>query len=353
MFTTLPRLMLASCVLALWIGAAAAQTRKCPANAHPDGEDAKNYYCTCNKGFEPIGNACMAIPKPPLQCKTGFEPKNGACVAVVEESRQCAPLRENIALMKIAVDRARLALNVYEIYEENAAPGGKAPPGYSLVSSQTAEMRKLLPGMAEPAIKELLAPDNSTYRAAVYRDNAKGTLVLAFRGTVQFGKEFVNPNAPNAILGKPTDFFTKAQALSRDLKIYAAKNGVQLEIIGHSLGGGMAIAASAASGTRATVLNPETFKDSALLRGDLGSAKTLVTTYTTPGEPLTTLQGLSRMPAPGVHVQLPDWPGSPSMLQLGPIDAAKEWHSMRGVRQAIDVRQKQFDKAFADNKCRQ
>ena len=63
MFSTLLRLMLASCALALWIGAATAQQRKCPANAHPDGEDARNYYCTCDKGFKPIGNACIPIPQ--------------------------------------------------------------------------------------------------------------------------------------------------------------------------------------------------------------------------------------------------------------------------------------------------
>lgn len=332
------------CAQALGIHVAMAQGG-CPPNSSVNMEKSKppNYICSCNPGYKPVSGVCQRIAAQPVQCGPGYELKNGLCVGK-EESLQCAPLREQIALAKTAVDRARLALNVYEIYEPNAGPDPKAPPGYRLLSNNSEEMRKLLPGMPEQQVKALLAPADSTYRAAIYRDEAKGTLVLAFRGTVDFVKEGINPNGPNAVFGRKTDFFTNAQALARDLKNYTNKNGLQIEIVGHSLGGGMAIAASAASGSRATVFNPETFRDSALVRGDLSSARELVTTYMTPGEPLSSAQALVRLPAPGQTVRLPDWPGEP-------LPGTIERHVMRSVRQALNQQQVLLDKAMADNKC--
>lgn len=335
-----------SAVFGLLLVAHPAAGQGCPPNSSVNMQKSKppDYVCTCNPGFKPVGGVCMATQKEPVRCGPGFELKNGACVPVKEESLQCAPLREQIALTKVAVDRARLALNVYEIYDPGASTNPKAPPGYTLLSNQAEQMRKLLPGMPDQHVKLLTAPSDSTYRAAIYRDSVNGNVVLVFRGTIDFVKEGINPNAPNALFGRPTDFFTNAQALGRAVRNYTNKNGVQLEIVGHSLGGGMAIAASAASGSRAIVFNPETFRETALVRGDLDSARQLVTTYVTPGEPLSTLQGLVRLQAPGQLVRLPDWPGQPAPLSV-------ERHKMRSVRQALIQQQTLLDKAFTDNKC--
>jgi hypothetical protein len=335
-------ILVASAVL---LNAAPTVGQGCPANSSVNMQKSKppDYVCTCNPGFKPIGGACMAAPKESVQCGIGQELRDGKCVASREESLQCAPLREQIALTKLAMDRARLALNVYEIYEANAGSDPKPPAGYSLLSNKPDEMRKMLPGMPEQQIKAFLSPNDSSYRAAIYRDT-KGNLVLAFRGTVDFVKEGINPNGPNAIFGRPTDFFTNAQSLGRSLKSYANRNGLQLEIVGHSLGGGMAIAASAASGSRATVFNPETFKDSALVWGDLSSASNLITSYVTPGEPLSSIQGILQKVAPGKVVHLPDWPGQT-------LPGTVERHVMRSVRQGLNQQQVLLDKAFADNKC--
>lgn len=66
-------LVIACCITAL-SAQASAQARKCPANAHPDGEDAKNYFCTCNPGYEPRGETCAPIPRATL---------DAACTAAV------------------------------------------------------------------------------------------------------------------------------------------------------------------------------------------------------------------------------------------------------------------------------
>lgn len=323
--------LIASCLAAF---GANAQSRQCPPNAHADGEDAKHRYCACN---------------------AGFKAKDGACVAIPKVDAQCALLQQQIEQMKAAARHASLAQDVYYFFDDNVTKGWqapwKAPPGYTLLSNQITEMRKMFPGLDDQAIKIMLAPDSSTYRAAIYRDNAKGTLVVAFRGTDAAADW--TANIPNE-LGIWTAHFGRASVLGREVRKYADRNKLQLEFVGHSLGGGMAIAGSAAARAKASVFNAETVHQNALSAStDLTVAKGLVTSYITPREPVSSGQRLFLVPAPGQQVVLPDWPGSPALIDRHPIDAFVERHVMRSVRLAFANQVRALEKSYAERKCAQ
>jgi hypothetical protein len=299
-----------------------------------DGTVKRTTKCACNQGYENRGGACVLV--------TVMKPR--------EDSAKCRQLKQDIEQTKVAANRANLALDSYSFYDDMETKGWqapwKAPPGYTLVSNQINELRKFFPGKEVSDIQFLIAPPESTYRAAVYRDQ-KGTLIVSFRGTARAGDW--KANIPNEI-GLWTAHYARAAALGRDLRTHADRSNVQLEVVGHSLGGGLAIAASAGGRVQATVFNPATVYDRALSEGvNLSAAKGLVTAYTTPREPLTLLQTLT--PAPGQHIMLPDWPGSPPLVQPGFVDAAVERHSMRAVRQAVLARQQQLEKSYGED-CR-
>ncbi|HTR84984.1 MAG TPA: hypothetical protein VMI56_10935 [Reyranella sp.] len=274
-------------------------------------------------------------------CRPFAVNKGGVCVMA-----DCSKMKAVHDEMVTAAARASLALDVYDLYDKDKSPGWQSPwgppSGYTLLSNQLGELRQMFPGWKDATIQQFIAPDGSDYRAAIYRGK-DGSLVLAFRGTTSLKDWEVNNE--NARQGKATDYFSKAEILGRELKKYADLHGLKMEITGHSLGGGMAIAASATSGAPAIVFNPETLSQGVLQgRGDLSRAKDLVTAYTTPLEPLTAAQAAFKVPAPGRHVELPDWPNEP-----GPYSINR--HRMAGVRGALGNQLQLTERALRDGHC--
>ncbi|MGO9455613.1 MAG: hypothetical protein ACLP62_00995, partial [Acidimicrobiales bacterium] len=254
---------------------------------------------------------------------------------LVEQSPRCEKITGQIAVMHDVASRANLALDAYSFFDDNEARPRttpwqaywKAPPGYTLLSNNILETRKLLPGWDSALIKKFLAPDDSQYRAAIYRDDSKGTIFLAFRGSDENANNWTAGNIPNE-LGLYTNYFGKAGALASALKEYTDAHGLQLECVGHSLGGGMCISAAIHAHVKATVFNAETVHSSALPEGDdIRAANDLVVDYVTAREAVTMLQAASFVPAPGKHVSLPDWSGEP----MSPITR----HRMPFVRLSI------------------
>jgi hypothetical protein len=94
-------------------------------------------------------------------------------------------------------------------------------------------------------------------RAALFR-NDSGQYVLAFRGTQITSARDAKTNFLQAAGRVPEEYqhaMELAKAVSLDLKNQGVKLG-DLEVVGHSLGGGMATAAAIANGLKATVFNP-------------------------------------------------------------------------------------------------
>ncbi len=316
----------------------------------------------------------------------------------------CDGLNNRIQQLNDAALYASLAQDVYTFYEKNDDPFAwqgqwNAPQGFKLVND-VHELQKMFPGMEVQDIKNLLALDKSGYRAGIYRRDGK--IVLAFRGSTDEREDWATNKKNN--IGIWTDYFKRAGALGLALKIYADRHQLELEITGHSLGGGLAIEAAMMARTKATVFNAETLDIGTLssrrrqiMEGLLSRLKfeptvtatdvdttpdelrsdQWVANYTTPLEPLTLAQLVFPLgSAPGRHISLSDWPDSPraisvcattvartaafalpALLKLPALqsclDTLKERHAIRSVRLAIANQIQLLRRNQSDFKCSQ
>ena len=149
------------------------------------------------------------------------------------------------------VEHARLAKHVYLKYDENTPDELKAPPpGYLEVSPE--ELAEL--GLQQP----LLTPDNTSFRAAVYKKDpmvwgadARPIYELAFRGSTLAKEDWVNNMAQNA--NRESSYYERAVGIGNLINKAGATAAVHL--VGHSLGGGLSMAAQGGSGASATTFN--------------------------------------------------------------------------------------------------
>jgi hypothetical protein len=186
---------------------------------------------------------------------------------------------------------ARRALLASDVYAHNDPKDpvriSLQAAGFDRISDavNSTEMRLLFPGVSNQEIKDLLEPDDSDYRAAIYRDRANPTKIfLVFRGTSALG-DWKDGNFPQAAgLGSP--YYAKAIFLTHLLKKSTAANSLGLEIVGHSMGGGMADAAGVANKVTATSFNPSGVNPNTIRGADLSVAHQYLTDYVVDGEPL-------------------------------------------------------------------
>ncbi len=309
----------------------------CPANAHVVNVDLSGNVRTTT-----------------CHCDSGYKNSGGVCAPVAALSSECLDLKDKIDSIDEAASRASLAQDVYSFFDQTTQgwlmPSWKAPPGYTLLSNNIDALRDILPHTQDSGIKALIAPDNSGYRAAIYKDDAKGTIFLVFRGTND-AADWTQANRPNEE-HQWTAYYAHAGILGEMVKRYADANGLQMEIVGHSLGGGMAIEAGITAKVRTTVFNAETVHATGIVtQDDIAGADQWVTDYVTRDEPVTTAQSLILSPAPGKRVDLPDWPGSPKTISTSPVAATVERHRMRSVRLAIQNQSDILRKQYAAEEC--
>jgi uncharacterized Zn-binding protein involved in type VI secretion len=144
-------------------------------------------------------------------------------------------------------EMAQLAANVYRPKPEDAPK--PTPTGWKNISNDPSTLEKL--GLKQ---SDLHVP-GSNYRAQVYEpdpavfgDDMKTT--IAFKGTdPESGEDWQN----NLAQGQDNDSLYYRQAVEIGKKI--EKSDAEVEITGHSLGGGLASGASRASGAPATTFN--------------------------------------------------------------------------------------------------
>ncbi len=200
-------------------------------------------------------------------------------------------LREQAdGLAKLYHDQNMSAL-ANDSYHHTSAVCSTAPTGYSRASESPELLARFNLTEAD------LAPQGSGFRAEIYLPDPAvhgddALPVLAFKGT-----DVTNPNdwANNFTqgVGKPTEFYNRAMDLA--MQINTATDG-KFELTGHSLGGGMASAASAVTGADATIFNSAGLHDSTA-REYLAASNTTpfdvdqrVTAYQVEGEVLTGIQ---------------------------------------------------------------
>ncbi|HDS0949419.1 TPA: phospholipase [Stenotrophomonas maltophilia] len=211
-----------------------------------------------------------------------------------------------------AREMSGLASDVYQ----SARHSGEPPTGWTRASTDPAALRAAGIDLTDDTIREMLQPPESGFRAEIYipdkrvfGDDAKP--VVVYKGSTG---EIVDPLAPNGKresggedflnngqqgIGMRSDYYDRAMRLA---SIVNQERPGGFEIAGHSLGGGMASAASAVTGARATTFNaaglhpatPSRYaKDNGLPTFD---TQQTVHTYQTTGEVLNDVQnGMHRL----------------------------------------------------------
>ncbi|MBZ9613424.1 DUF2974 domain-containing protein [Rheinheimera maricola] len=191
-----------------------------------------------------------------------------------------------------AVERARLANDAYGIGQNKPPEGWIRPSADELVDLG-------LDPQSFPALEPDFNPDENQdgFFVDIYKTDpdvfGEEKYVISYRGTQ--GKEDWKVNAVQSAGGE-TEHYSKAMNIARD----ASKAlGAQLEVTGHSLGGGLATAAGIVSGSKTYAFNPAGVHPDTLERmGDFSrniamttiDGKPLVDNVVVPGDPVTGLQ---------------------------------------------------------------
>jgi hypothetical protein len=201
-----------------------------------------------------------------------------------------------------ARDMAALADDVYD-----AADGKKAkdqpPVGYIRGNTNPEALHAAGINWSDREMKEYLQPQKSGFRAEIYLPDPAilgkdAKPVLVFKGTDSDKNEDWLNNARQGA-GMQSDYYDRAMKLGLVVK-NALGNENKFEITGHSLGGGLASAASAVTGAQATTFNsaglhPETAPRFLEGRPQFNTDAT-VNAYQVKGEVLTSVQnGLNNM----------------------------------------------------------
>lgn len=202
--------------------------------------------------------------------------KQQALLNQLQSSGDPAALREASQLKRLYHDNEMggLAADAYVAAKQD----GQSPPpaGWIRASEHPELLRQYAPQlhMTDKQLMDQLHPEKSGFRAEIYLPDPKVLgpgyePVVAFKGssgqvmttnglrdTTQ--EDFLANNFPQSV-GLETDYYDRAMTLARNLQT----GGLNFELTGHSLAGGMAAAASAVTGNEATTwnaagLHPET-----------------------------------------------------------------------------------------------
>ena len=164
------------------------------------------------------------------------------------QSPVCSALRgQQNDLARFAID-AQAAAAAYDPPETR-----KAPDGYRNATTEDLTALGLSQDMLEhPLNRSTNPPTKTEFRAAVFINKRTNAPLVAFKGTSPFSGEDWNTNIRQG-LGQNTFYYQQAQKIATNVAESPA--GVGARLTGHSLGGGMASAASEASGLPATTFN--------------------------------------------------------------------------------------------------
>lgn len=261
--------------------------------------------------------------------------------------RECPAASDKCRRLADALAKAQLA---QDAYDETPAPG-KTIAGFQRLDPKRdkAELSRLL-GTADPG--RALHPVDSDFRASVYKrvNNGRTEYVMAFRGTQTSEDWMENLAQGTGQVGSgqsnPTknQSYARAKKLATKLSVNARTVDADVSFTGHSLGGGMASAASAVTGRPAATFNAAGLHRNTV-GGALPSPPAPVDAYFTPTDILNGVQDNggavladlgARIAAAGAKIPwvksklhaagLPDWVTSDDVLRQ---DKAPKAYGMR------------------------
>lgn len=144
------------------------------------------------------------------------------------------------------------------------------PPGWTRASEHPERLQALAPGLSREQINEMLRPEGSGFRAEIYLPDPAilgpdARPVFAVKGSTgpivdpaapggrreSGAEDYLANNIPQG-LGQRADYYDRAMDAARLLQ---SQPGLNFEITGHSLGGGIASAAGAVTGVQTTTFN--------------------------------------------------------------------------------------------------
>lgn len=215
---------------------------------------------------------------------------------------------------------AGLAQDVYRAAAGGVNPDGSRvdpPPGWTRASEHPERLQALAPGLSREQINDMLHPAGSGFRAEIYVPDPAilgpdARPVFAIKGSTgpivdpaapggrreSAAEDYLANNVPQG-LGLRADYYDRAMDAARLLQ---RQPGLDFEITGHSLGGGIASAAGAVTGVQTTTFNAAGLHPNTAARyvqengGAVHDARATITAFQVNGDVLTDSQtGAQRM----------------------------------------------------------
>lgn len=223
----------------------------------------------------------------------------------------------DVRALQAAADASAKALMSDDVYHDAAT----VPiPGYTrLTDSQINDL------MGSPEAAKAFNSTSPNFHAAMYvSDQAPPRYTLAFRGTDPSKQGDLATDAENA-LGLQTGAYNNAIGLAQQVNNAVSRvPGATLEVTGHSLGGGLAQAASAATGVKGCIFNAAGFDPDVVPEVTGADTSQNMVNYHVAGEPLTTFQN-SVIGVPTASAQQVTIPGplNAGLLDLHGMDSVE------------------------------
>ncbi len=192
-----------------------------------------------------------------------------------------------------------------------AAGTGAPPPGWTRASEHPEQLQALAPGLSREQINEMLRPEGSGFRAEIYLPDPAilgpdARPVFAVKGSMgsivdpaspggrraSGAEDYLSNNFPQG-LGLRADYYDRAMDAARLLQ---RQPGLDFEITGHSLGGGIASAAGAVTGVQTTTFNAAGLHPNTAARyveengGAVHDLRATITAFQVNGDVLTDIQ---------------------------------------------------------------
>lgn len=223
----------------------------------------------------PPSSSTSSKPKPKPVPRSAAPPPPAPAIpsAVVPATPVLSPTCAHL------LDVLEKALLSEHAYKADDAVARDVPAPFKLLDPRTPEG---LARLAELGLdKDDLSPRNCTMRAEVFQDPRTNAYVVAFRGT-QTGQDWLADARQGT--GLETEHYNQAKILAKKISLATG----DVSFTGHSLGGGLASAASVVTGKSADTFNAAGLHHATVADYQDNAAK--VKAYFVPGDPLSGVQ---------------------------------------------------------------